>query len=274
MATSSVLVFFLSLLLLATAGVSAGAPRKRVGIYELRRGEFSVKVTNWGATITSVVLPDSQGGPKGFGFPGDLDVYVTYKIDGDFVLSVIMHAVPLTKPTPVNLAQHTYWNLGGHESGSILKDRIKIFASHITPVNDELIPTGEIKSVSGTPFDFRHPATIASKIGGVPGGYDINYVLSSPSDGQGVRKVAVVEDGRGSGRVLELWANQPGVQFYTGNFLKHERGKNGHYYKIHDGLCLETQGFPDSVNHPNFPSQIYSPGQVYKHVMQFKFSFK
>ncbi|CAL9040272.1 unnamed protein product [Musa banksii] len=348
MARISVLFFFLSLLLLATAGVSAGAPRNRVGIYELRRGEFSVKVTNWGATITSVVLPDSKGkladialgydgirpytndttnfgalvgrvanrianarftlngttyhllpndgnntlhgGPRGFGrviwtvkdkvdgeypyitlyyrsfdgeqgFPGDLDVYVTYKIDDDFVLSVIMHAVPLTKPTPINLAQHTYWNLGGHESGSILEDRIKIFASHITPVNDQLIPTGEIRSVSGTPFDFRDPAKIGSKIGRVPGGYDINYVLSSPADVQGVRKVAVVEDGRGSGRVLELWANQPGVQFYTGNFLKHERGKNGHYYKIHDGLCLETQGFPDSVNHPNFPSQIYSPGQ-------------
>ncbi|XP_008811569.3 galactose mutarotase-like [Phoenix dactylifera] len=347
-------------LLLALMGVSVGASRKTVGIYELKRGDFSVKVTNWGATIISVILPDSKGklndvvlgydkigsyvnettyfgalvgrvanriadarfsingtvyklfpndgnntlhgGHRGFnqviwtvrervdgefpyitfyyhsfdgeqGFPGDLDVFVTYKIDYDYVLSVSMRAVPRNKPTPVNLAQHSYWNLGGHDSGTILKHSVQIFASHITPVDKNLIPTGEIEPVAGTPYDFREPMTVASRIDHVPGGYDINYVLDAPTDVQGVRKVAIVEDCE-SGRVLELWTNQPGVQFYTGNFLKDEKGKGGHYYKQHDGLCLETQNFPDAVNHPQFPREIYSPGEVYKHYMLYKFSVK
>ena len=200
-------------------------------------------------------------------------MFVTYKIDYDYVFSVSMRAVPRNKPTPVNLAQHTYWNLGGHDSGTILKHSVQIFASHFTPVDKNLIPTGKIAPVEGTPYDFRKPMTSASRIDQLPGGYDINYVLDSPTDVQGVRKVAIVEDCE-SGRVLELWANQPGVQFYTGNFLKDEKGKGGHHYKQHDGLCLETQDFPDAVNHPNFPREVYSPGEVYKHYMLYKFALK
>ncbi|XP_072980637.1 uncharacterized protein [Typha angustifolia] len=357
---SSLLFVSIFLLLSAMVIVSSAKPRKMVGIYELKKGDFSLKVTNWGATIISVILPDNKGklddvvlgydkigsyvndttyfgalvgrvanriagsrfnlngkvyhlypndgknslhgGHRGFsrviwdvkekvdgefpyitmhynsfdgeqGFPGDLDVSVTYKIEEDYTLSVAMHAVPKNKPTPVNLAQHSYWNLAGHASGSILNHKVQIFASDVTPVDDELIPTGEIKPVSGTPFDFQTPTTVGSRIAHVKGGYDINYVLDSPVDGKGMRKVAVVEDLK-SGRVMELWANQPGVQFYTGNMLKDQKGKGGATYEQHAGLCLETQDYPDALHHSNFPSEIYGHGDVYKHQMVYKFAVK
>ncbi|KAG1342451.1 aldose 1-epimerase [Cocos nucifera] len=353
------LVLCLSLLALALVSASTASPRKMVGFYELKKGDFCVKVTNWGATIVSVVLPDSKGkladvvlgfdglgpyinnsayfgalvgrvgnrisgarfvlngkayrlyvndgnnslhgGHRGFshviwtvkekvdgefpyitlnyhsfdgeqGFPGDLDVDVTYKISGPYELSVTMDAKPGNKATPVNLLQHTYWNLGGHNSGTILSNTVRIFASHVTPTDGHLIPTGEIVSVSGTPYDFLKPMTVGSRINELTGGYDINYVPDSPMDGHGMRKVAMVKDG-GSGRAFELWSNQPGVQFYTSNFLKDVKGKGGFVYGPHAALCLETQGFPDAVNHPKFPSIIVNPGEVYKHYMLFKFSF-
>ncbi|XP_040378354.1 galactose mutarotase-like [Oryza brachyantha] len=332
--------------------------KQDIGYYELRRGEFSIVVTNWGATILSVNLPDKNGriddvvlgyknigsyvndttyfgalvgrvanriaggrftvkgqayhtykndgnntlhgGHRGFnqvfwsvrervtgqfpyvtfyyrsydgeqGFPGALDVLVTYKIDGDDSYSVTMYARPVDKPTPVNLAQHTYWNLRGHGRGTILDHSVQIFASAVTPVGAGLIPTGAVKPVSGTPFDFRAPAAAGARIASVPGGYDINYVLDGEADGQGVRKVAVVREAT-SGRVMELWSDQPGVQFYTGNFLKGEEGKGGARYVKHGGLCLETQDFPDAVHKPEFPTEIYRKGQVYKHYMLYKFS--
>jgi len=206
------------------------------------------------------------------GFPGDLDVFVTCKLENAYSLSVTMEAKPLNKPTPVNLAQHSYWNLRGHNSGStILSHTVQIFASSITTVDDPHIPTGEIAPVSNTPFDFLQPKPVGSRIANKTGGYDINYMLDSKTDAKGVRKVAVVEDG-GPGRTLELWSDQPGVQFYTANFLKDVKG--GAVYGEHAALCLETQGFPDSVNHPKFPSQIVSPGETYKHHMLYKFSMK
>lgn len=353
------LLFFL--LLMASALLSStcnAAPRKRVGIYELKKGNFSVKVTNWGATITSVILPDSKGnladvvlgfdglgpyinnsayfgalvgrvanriaggrfvlngtvyrlfrnsgnntlhgGHRGFshviwtvkeivggdfpsitlyyhsfnreqGFPGDLDVYVTYSISGDYHLSVVMRGKSLTEATPVNLAQHSYWNLRGHNRGTILSHTVQIFASRITPVDADLIPTGRLAPVRGTPYDFLEPETVGSRIDRVPGGYDINYVVDGADDG-GLRRVAVVGEGE-TGRRMEVWADQPGVQFYTGNFLSGLRGKGRAVYEQHAALCLETQGFPDAVNHPNFPSQVVAAGEEYRHNMLFKFSF-
>lgn len=206
------------------------------------------------------------------GFPGALDVYVTYTISSDYELHVSMEANALNKATPVNLAQHSYWNLDGEGSGTILSHNVQIFGSKVTPVDDTLIPTGELMPVSGTPYDFLEPEEVGSRIEDVKGGYDINYVVDSPPTVEGLRKVAVVESCE-SGRTMELWSNQPGVQFYTGNFLKDVRGKNGHVYPQYGGLALETQGFPNSVNQPNFPSQIVNPGQVYRHEMLYKFSF-
>ncbi|GKV08688.1 hypothetical protein SLEP1_g20286 [Rubroshorea leprosula] len=175
----------------------------------------------------------------------------------------------LQKAAPVNLAQHTYWNLGGHNSGDILSEEVQIFASSYTPVDSSLIPTGKIASVKGTPYDFLNSHTIKSTINKLPNGYDINYVLDG-TPGK-LRKAAVVKDKK-SGRVMKLYTNQPGVQFYTGNYLKDVKGKDGFVYQAHAGLCSETQGFPDSVNHPNFPSQIVNPGKTYKHHMLYKFS--
>ncbi|XP_008453190.2 uncharacterized protein LOC103493981 [Cucumis melo] len=339
------------LLVVSVIGFSNG---NDVGIYELRRGNFSIKLTNYGATILSLILPDKNGkwddvvlsfpsvddfrndttyfgnivgrvanriggaqfgingvfykltpndgrnllhgGKKGFGdviwkvesyvkdshitftydsfdgeqgFPGDLPVSVTYMFIETNKLGVKMQAKSLNKATPVNIAQHSYWNLDGHSSGDILSHKIKLFASSITPVDSELIPTGKIIPVAKTPFDFTTPREIGSQIKSA-GGYDINYVVDDTGS-EHLKKVAEVT-GKKSGRKMELWSNQPGVQFYTGNQLKEVKGKDGAVYKQYAGLCLETQGFPDSVNHPNFPSQIVNPGESYEHVMVYRFT--
>lgn len=182
-----------------------------------------------------------------------------------------MKAKALNKATPVNLAQHAYWNLGGHDSGDILSHEVQLFASHITPTDDELIPTGKIESVKGTPYDFLTAKTVGSSIGKLPKGYDINYVVDKPNSKARMKKIAMVHDPK-SGRVMNLWSNKPGVQFYTGNMLKDVKGKGGAVYGPHAAMCLETQGFPDAVNHPNFPSVIVKPGTPYRHVMTFMFS--
>ena len=189
---------------------------------------------------------------------------------GSNKLGVKMIAKPVNKPTPVNLAQHTYWNLRGHNSGDILSHTVQIFGSHITPVDDKLIPTGEIKSVKGTPYDFLEPKEVGSQIHDLPGLYDMNYVVNKGSPNH-FRRVAIVKDNV-SGRKLELWSNQPGVQFYTSGMLKDTIGKGGAIYHQYGGIAMETQGFPDSVNHPNFPSQIVRPGDTYKHYMVYRFT--
>lgn len=203
------------------------------------------------------------------GFPGRLSVTVTYALTRHNQLGVVMKARPKKKATPVNLAQHAYWNLGGHNNGDILSEEVQIFGSKYTPVDGKLIPTGQVLPVKGTAFDFRKPHTIKSTIGQLPKGYDINYAIDGPMNE--MRKVAIVTD-RKSGRKMELFANQPGLQFYTGNYLKNVKGKNGAVYQAHAGLCLETQGYPDSVNQAKFPSQIVNPGHTYRHLMVYKFS--
>ena len=204
------------------------------------------------------------------GFPGDLSVSVTYMFVGHDVLAIKMEAKALTKATPVNLAHHTYWNLRGHNSGDILSHKIHIFGSNITPVNDELIPTGDIAPVKGTAYDFLEPREIGSRINELPDGYDINYIMD-PSSSEHLRKAAVLHDSV-SGRKMELWTNQPGLQFYTSNMLNDVKGKGGFVYKKYAAVCMETQGFPDSVNHPNFPSQILNPGDTYMHSMVYRFT--
>ncbi|XP_047973058.1 galactose mutarotase isoform X2 [Salvia hispanica] len=205
------------------------------------------------------------------GFPGEVSVTVTYLFVGSNKLAIKMEAKPLNKPTPINLASHTYWNLGGHANGNILSHKIQLLASKITPVDDKLIPTGAISSVKGTPYDFLQPQAIGSRLDELAGGYDINYVLDREGAGRHLTKAAVVLD-EGSGRKMELWTNQIGVQFYTSNMLGDTVGKNGVVYRRYSGLCLETQGFPDSVNQPNFPSQIVNVGESYLHVMVYRFT--
>ncbi|TVT99864.1 hypothetical protein EJB05_54735, partial [Eragrostis curvula] len=195
------------------------------------------------------------------GFPGALDVYVTYQLSGPYDLRIRMNATALHKATPVNLANHAYWNLADHGSGDVDEST--------------MIPTGEVAGVAGTPYDLRRPTLLGSRIelvvsggGGGAAGYDINYAVQ----GDGFRQVAYVRD-PASGRAFQLWVDQPGVQLYTSNKLRNVKGKDGAVYQQHAALCLETQGFPDAVNHPNFPSVIVRPGGgVYKHHMLFKFS--
>ncbi|KAK1363390.1 Aldose 1-epimerase [Heracleum sosnowskyi] len=195
--------------------------------------------------------PDGQNG-----FPGDVSVEVTYMLMDANKLALKMKAKPKNKATPINLASHTYWNLAGHNSGNILSHSIQLLASKITPVKKDLIPTGQIIPVAGTAYDFLQAREIGSKIGEFSNGYDINYVLDGTSK-KHLNKAAIVYDSK-SGRKMELWTNQPGVQFYTSNMIYNEKGKSGFVYQKYAGLCLETQGFPDAVNQPNFPSQIIS----------------
>ncbi|KAK1316695.1 hypothetical protein QJS10_CPA05g01437 [Acorus calamus] len=333
--------------------------RKKAELFELDNGTMRVKISNWGATITSLCVPDSDGnyadvvlgfdsmepylngmapyfgcivgrvanrikdgkftlngvqynlpinkspnslhgGHKGFdkviwdvvehktgenpsitfkyfcrdgeeGYPGDISVTATYTLTSTTTMRLDMEAIPENKATPINLAQHTYWNLSGHNSGDILDHSIQIWASHITPVDSNTVPTGEIMPVKGTPFDFTVQEKIGSRIQEVPGGYDHNYVLDCGDGRDGLKHAAKVTN-PSSSRVLDIWTNAPGMQFYTGNYVNGVVGKSGAVYGKHAGLCLETQGFPNAINQPNFPSVVVQPGEKYKHSMVFEFS--
>ncbi|XP_060194568.1 uncharacterized protein LOC132623779 [Lycium barbarum] len=340
---------------LAAASVS----ESNIGIYELKKGDFSVKLTNYGARIISVFLPDKNGkvddvvlgydtieeylndtsyfgaalgrvanridgaqftlngthyqlvrntrkhmlhgGPKGFsnvvwkvseyvkdgpcpyitltyfspdgdqGFPGDVLASVTYALKDPYKLSVVFKAKTLNKATPINLSHHPYWNIGGQNSGHILSNVVQIFASYITPLDKYgLIPTGEISPIKNTPYDFLKPREVGSRINELQNGYDINYVLDSTEK---MKPVAIVYDKK-SGRVMDVKASAPGVQFFTSNWNKNKKGKGGFMYQPHAALTFETLVFPDAVNHPNFPSTIVNPGERYIHEVLYTFSIK
>lgn len=205
------------------------------------------------------------------GYPGDLTITATYTLTSATTLRLDMEAVPQNKPTPVSLAQHTYWNLGGHNSGNILDHTIQIWAKHVTPVDQNTIPTGEIMPVKDTPFDFTTEQKIGSRIHEVGIGYDHNYVLDCGDEKLGLKHAAKLKDPVSS-RVLNLWTNAPGMQFYTANYVHGIIGKGGAQYDKLSGACLETQGFPNAINQPNFPSIVVRPGEKYQHSMLFEFS--
>ena len=211
------------------------------------------------------------------GFPGNLKVRVTYTLTNENEL-VIDYEATTDKATPINVSQHSYFNLAGEGTGDILSHEIMINADRFTPVDKNLIPTGELRPVKGTPFDFTKSTKIGSRIDEnydqlvLGHGYDHNWVLNRKGDGLSLA-ARVYEPT--SGRVMEVSTTQPGVQFYTGNFLDGTvTGKKGHVYKHRYGLCLETQHFPDSPNHPDFPSTILKPGETFKSKTVFRFSAK
>ncbi|HKR08409.1 MAG TPA: aldose epimerase family protein [Gemmatimonadaceae bacterium] len=211
------------------------------------------------------------------GYPGTLRAHVTYTLTPDDRL-VVDYAATTDKATPINLSQHTYWNLAGDASRDILDHILTINADAITPVDSTLIPTGEITPVEGTPFDFRRPTAIGARINQKQdtqirygNGYDHNFVLN-PTRTSGSLTLAARLVEPTSGRTLAVYTNQPGLQFYSGNFLDGSiTGKGGRVYRFRWGLCLETQHYPDSPNHPNFPSTILRPGEQYRSRTVFQF---
>jgi len=211
------------------------------------------------------------------GFPGNLTIEVIYTLTDEDELIVNYKAIT-DKPTVLNLSQHSYFNLAGHASGSILNHELVIDADHFTPVNENLIPTGELRPVDGTPLDFREPHKIGERIGDdynqlqIGRGYDHNFVLNKETPGDLSFAASVYEDS--TGRFMEVFTTHPAVQLYTGNFLDGAIGKADATYNYRTGFCLETQYYPDSPNHPEFPSTVLRPDEEYKHRTVFKFSVK
>jgi aldose 1-epimerase len=209
----------------------------------------------------TLVSPDGD-----MGFPGELTAHVRYTLHGSALH--IGYTATTTKPTVVNLTNHSYFNLAGNGKGTILNEVMMIPADRYTPVGPGLIPTGQLAPVAGTPFDFRKPTAIGARINEpdpqlkLAGGYDHNFVLNG-SDRSSALHVAAVAYDPGSGRTLTVTTTQPGVQFYSGNSIGDTHtGKMGVRYHKYSGFCLETQHFPDSPNEPSFPSTVLRPGQT------------
>jgi len=215
----------------------------------------------------SYTSPDGEEG-----YPGELKVAVTYILNDKNEL-IIKYEATTDKATPVNLTNHSYFNLGGEGSESVLGHELQVNAEHYTPNDNNLIPTGKIELVKGTALDFTVPHTLVErieKLDQTPNiGYDHNFVLDDQS---GALVLAATLRDPQSGRVMKVSTTEPGIQVYTGNFLKGQKGKGDKVYKHRSAVCLETQHYPDSVNHDNFPSIILNPGKTFRSTTVFEFS--
>ncbi len=231
--------------------------------------DAKILVTHSGASLELDYV--SKDGEEGY--PGNLTVKAVYTLTADNALK-LEYTATTDKDTVLNLTQHSYFNLAG--KGDILDEVLMIPADKFTPVDSTLIPTGELKPVEGTPFDFRKPTAIGARIKDVDeqlkfgGGYDHNWVINKPMGQMGL--MARVYDPT-SGRVLEVYSTDPGLQFYTGNFLDGTiTGKGNWKYEFRNAFCMEPQHYPDSPNHPEFPTVVLKPGDVYKNTIIYKFS--
>lgn len=223
--------------------------------------------------VGAVLTHTSPTGDEGY--PGNLRVRVDYTLTNDDAL-IVDYSATTDEPTPVNLTQHAYFNLAGHDRGSVLSHELTLNASRFTPVDATLIPTGEILDVAGTPFDFRQPRAIGELMDeadeqlALGGGYDHNFVIDRTDDD--LAFAARLHDPI-SGRVLEIFTTEPGIQFYSGNGLgDHVIGKQWRVYAHHGAVALETQHYPDSPNQPSFPSTILTPDAEYRSRTVFRFS--
>lgn len=253
--------------------VNEGSNHLHGGRHGFDRHVWSTEITADGGGVTFWRI--SPNGEEGY--PGTLTSAVTYRLDRS-ALSIAMRATT-DAATIVNIAHHSYFNLGGHESGTILDHLVKMRSSFYIPVDDELLPTGEVLAVEGTPFDFRQATPVGTNMARVShsgaghstertSGYDHNWVL----EGTGMREVAVITDPR-SGRRLTMSTNQPGVQFYAGGYLNGVTGKApAEEYEAFAGLALEAQNFPDAVNYSHFPQANLQPGETYLNKVRFDFS--
>jgi aldose 1-epimerase len=206
------------------------------------------------------------------GFPGNLSVEVIYTLTADDALK-IEYAATTDKATPVNLTNHAYFNLSAGKDSTILDHELMLKADKFTEVDSVLIPTGKLPAVKGTPMDFTTAKKIGKEIDSVQGGYDHNWVLNKT--GNALESIATLYHA-GSGRLMEVFTTEPGIQFYSGNFLDGTltNTKGGQKYVQHAALCLETQHFPDSPNQPSFPNTILKPGEKYSHTSLYRFSVK
>ncbi len=243
------------------------------GPNSLHGGETGFDKRTWTASPSATAVELTLVSPDGDqGYPGTLTASVTYSLSPDNALTAQYRATT-DGPTVVNLTNHGYVNLAGEGSGTIEDHLLQINAAHYTPVDETLIPTGEIAPVAGTPFDFRQPTPIGARVRAADPqllraqGYDHNWVL----DGSGLRVAAVVSEPV-RGRTLTVSTTEPGLQFYSGNFLDGTfTGTGGRAYRQGDGLALETQHFPDSPNRPDFPSTVLRPGEEYRSTTVYAF---
>ncbi|XP_023336109.1 aldose 1-epimerase [Eurytemora carolleeae] len=246
------------------------------GVNALHGGLKGLDKVVWNTAVSSNSVVFSYLSKDGDeGYPGDVLYNVKYSLNENGEVRLDFSAM-VSSATPINLANHVYFNLGGHTSGAAgLNDHVmRMTCSHYTPVSDKLIPTGEIAPVVGTIFDLRFPTRLGDVLPSCPGGdnngFDHNFVVSG--DSHQLNLVCRVEHPT-TGIWLECLTDQPGCQFYTGNFIPANdslKGKDRSVYKKHGGFCLETQKFPNSVNQPNFPNSVVRPGDVYKHTVVYK----
>jgi aldose 1-epimerase len=243
-----------------------GGPRRGLGLIDWQGEPFEGPLGS--GVRFHYRSPDGEEG-----YPGNLDITVTYTLTLMGALR-IEHVAQTDKPTIINLTNHSYFNLAGHGSPTVLDHQVWIDANRYTPKDEYGIPTGEIAEVAGTPLDFRRPRIIGDRIGELGdsqprNGYDHNFVLNGP---EGALRLAAEVYHASTGRKMRVHTDQPGVQFYVGNMLRGQRGKGGAIYPRRSALCLETQHFPDSPNQPHFPSVVLRPGENYCHTCVYEFS--